>query len=1082
MPILTPVSLDRARPALEEAVARARASDPLAPVTIAVASNFVALDLRRWLASGGSGRERSGTGGIVNVRFVNLLRIAEMLGAPSLEAAGRIPLSDAVAAEAARMALADCSGRLDAWKDHPATLAAVERSLLELREWTEEERSRLAESGEFGHAAQVYRAYRGLIERRYYDREDVAETAAEAAQTAGSALDDIGYVIVFMPRRLTAGQIRLLKALGGRAEVLLGLTGDAEADAAVLRMAESLGADTTQLATISSAAPPSPPTARRILIAPDPEQEARAAIRWIMARLEADPPTPLNRMAVVYAQRRPYAAIAHEQLRAAGIPFNGASAGTLAQTVYGRSLLAFFEMASDDFSRKSVMTWLASCPVRSGKGGKPVPGSAWERESRQAGIVAGSEWERRIDASLDRLRRSRADDEDEGDSGQDDAAIEAGRRKTERLETLKAFISDLKKSVAPLQAGDGSWKSCAGAARDLLETYLGRPGRAAPDGSAGASGPIAGSSGDETEERLRADEDAWKKIRDALGQIAGLDDFGAEPPTPKRFRLLLERMLSQPARRISSFGAGVFVGTLSEAAGLDLDALFLIGAADGNLPLRPRTDPILPGAACEAAGRTDSRAEEARSLTRRDFLAVLAGSKESWLLCSRAALRSGSRLFPSPWLIESAAALKAARDGADRDAHVSAGDIFDAAVELPGVDRIASFESALRDSSRAGSLQEFDLSTLLRLPRTRSGVAPHERIADLNLSAGFECIERRRDRNLSCWDGWLAGEEAGKPASAADGAYSPTSLERLAKCPFNYFLQNVLGVYETREPEDVFSLQPKDRGTLVHAILARFWTEVALKRPDPAALDAWTPAERDALMEIAASEFEAFELSGLCGKPLLWEVQKAEIVEQLGSFLKQDAAFRKSYGLKPLDAELDLETAGDGPIALRFGDGPEFLVKGRIDRVDSGRDGSLVVVDYKTGKSLNASAPGLDAGKRLQPLFYSRAISAIMQAPAVSFFYWQIAPGGVQKQIPAPVGLDMDEEAERVLGILVDCIECGKFPANPGESYFRQQGCAYCAYDRICRSDRVRAWLRARSTPGLEGYLSLSAPAQGDDE
>jgi len=75
--------------ALRDAVARAKRSDVLAPVTVVVPTNSVGVSARRRLASGELGAVSSAGRGVVGVNFLTVYRLAELLGAAELAAAGR---------------------------------------------------------------------------------------------------------------------------------------------------------------------------------------------------------------------------------------------------------------------------------------------------------------------------------------------------------------------------------------------------------------------------------------------------------------------------------------------------------------------------------------------------------------------------------------------------------------------------------------------------------------------------------------------------------------------------------------------------------------------------------------------------------------------------------------------------------------------------------------------------------------------------------------------------------------------------------------------------------------------------------
>ena len=75
--------------ALRDVIAERKADDPLAPVTVVVPSTLAGLSLRRLLASGGLDEPGAPVTGIANVGFTVVGRLLELLGVPTLAAAGR---------------------------------------------------------------------------------------------------------------------------------------------------------------------------------------------------------------------------------------------------------------------------------------------------------------------------------------------------------------------------------------------------------------------------------------------------------------------------------------------------------------------------------------------------------------------------------------------------------------------------------------------------------------------------------------------------------------------------------------------------------------------------------------------------------------------------------------------------------------------------------------------------------------------------------------------------------------------------------------------------------------------------------
>ncbi|MGH8898749.1 MAG: PD-(D/E)XK nuclease family protein [Egibacteraceae bacterium] len=573
--------------ALSAAVDAAKAGDPLAPVTVVVPSTYAGLAARRAL---------SARRGLVNCQFTLLVRVAELLGGHALAAAGRLPLPDAVRAEAVRSALAAAHGPLASAARHPRTLRSLTSTLAGLRGTPARELDRLARSS--ARASEIVGLYQAVQAslRGYYDEHDLLVAAAAAIRTQAPRLGDVGHVVLYLPRQVSAAELDLCVALAGVGllSAVLGATGDAQADEGTRALADRLA---NLLGPGARTVPAAPPVADRVISAPDPEEEVRAAVREIMTRLRRDG-LALHRAAILYPTPSPYALIAAEELDAAGIPFNGPGTRTLAQTAAGRCLCGLTDLAGTDLDRRSVMAWLSSGPILERPRGGSVPAARWERLARRAGIVKG-DWS----APLKRL-----------EAGEDAAR-------------LAAFVEELTSRLDTDETS--SWRRRARWVGSLLDRYL-----------SPASWP-------------QEEHDAARRLRAAVDGLAALDAVADEAPDLDAFRRAVHRELEAPVGGHGRFSTGVFVGGLADALGTDFDVVVMLGMAEGLAPPADAGHPLLPGRG--HGGGPDHRrdwlaalaaARRARVLTfpRSDPRAGRARQPSPWLL-ETAARHAGRTVY-----------------------------------------------------------------------------------------------------------------------------------------------------------------------------------------------------------------------------------------------------------------------------------------------------------------------------------------------------------------------------------------------------------------------------------------------------
>ena len=158
----------------------------------------------------------------------------------------------------------------------------------------------------------------------------------------------------------------------------------------------------------------------------------------------------------------------------------------------------------------------------------------------------------------------------------------------------------------------------------------------------------------------------------------------------------------------------------------------------------------------------------------------------------------------------------------------------------------------------------------------------------------------------------------------------------------------------------------------------------------PAPGQPWTDADSERLLQIAEAEFRDAESRGVTGKPLLWELEKQNIREDLVIFLVAEARVREQS--RPAKSAWRLLRFWRG-LSRCAGRGDGLRFRGLIDRVDISVDGkSALVMDYKTGSPspyTGLEKDPIDHGKRLQLGIYSLAAQRMApEATEVKAAYW----------------------------------------------------------------------------------------------
>jgi ATP-dependent helicase/nuclease subunit B len=287
-------------------------------------------------------------------------------------------------------------------------------------------------------------------------------------------------------------------------------------------------------------------------------------------------------------------------------------------------------------------------------------------------------------------------------------------------------------------------------------------------------------------------------------------------------------------------------------------------------------------------------------------------------------------------------------------------------------------------------------------------------------------------------------------------------LQLQAACPFRAFAELRLGAAPVVEPEP--GMDVRTQGSLVHAVLRRFWTEVKTQ----SALRAMSTSERKSLLEQSVRAEQSAAQSHLPPEDFLLSLEAERITERLLAWLEVELQ-RPEFSV--VACEESLSNASIGAIAFHA----------RIDRIDQVGDG-LALLDYKTGE-ISASACDGDrpdepqlpayavlmqqAGLHGHPLHGAAFASLYAKKPRLKIVH--ALPQIFQTKTPSKgkrnsIVSDAEELAARVhawqetLENLAEEFLAGSAPVQPKDL---DATCKYCEQKLLCRIRETEQALNA---------------------
>ncbi|MFI3288083.1 MAG: PD-(D/E)XK nuclease family protein [Rikenellaceae bacterium] len=167
-----------------------------------------------------------------------------------------------------------------------------------------------------------------------------------------------------------------------------------------------------------------------------------------------------------------------------------------------------------------------------------------------------------------------------------------------------------------------------------------------------------------------------------------------------------------------------------------------------------------------------------------------------------------------------------------------------------------------------------------------------------------------------------------KDESIKQRVFSPSALVKYLQCPLSFYFHYIVKLRE-ETPEDELSLTPIELGNIVHHSLERIYAPQQEKDPQSVSHIIEEVIDEDSIIRAKKDTPQA-------------KMGIAEATAMIHNAIDYDISYAKKYPENPVKRHLTEEE-----ITFKIGG---HKLKCIIDRVDILKDGTIRVIDYKTGK------------------------------------------------------------------------------------------------------------------------------------
>ena len=736
----------------------------------------------------------------------------------------------------------------------------------------------------------------------------------------------------------------------------------------------------------------------------------RNEVREVLGRISAEK-GPVDDVEVIYTDPESYSEIIYSLCEKLKIPATFADGQSIFMTAAGRTFMGFLLWVKEDFSEIHLRHILES----SGLG--DVPGSTTLAFLlRTAGIGWGRDrYATVLNGQILKSQQEAADLRKEGE------IIDAERKdaKAGNLAALKAVCEDLIKLVPPKEK-DGRidfTKFCEG-----CFTFLDKHMKKTDDNDAAFAGMAS--------DRLKmlsalikgpmVFDEAVEKISNAICGIR----VGASGPKPGHLHVSQYRKGGRSGR----------------------NRTFIVGLDEGKFPAKSAQDPVLLDEERAKISKGLELSTDRMSKNIYDMASLIAGLRGKVTFSYSAYdIKDDRKAFPAAILLQ-VFRIRQGDPGADYDAMLSA------IGEPAGFDQSYAGKTILDETDwwLARLIEDGVLKDALgAVQETHEGIEP-----------GLHARTMRAGIALTAYDGKITPHGSDlDPRENTDRVMSCSRLESAAKCPFAYFVENVLRV---RKPDEVEKdegawLDAAERGKLLHEVFQIFINKRTGSKATVSALD-----EAKDIEKILNETIVKYKTLVPPPGEIVFQNECVQLKRDVGVFLH----INRELGTEPVGAEMAFGFKKDDAVKIPLGNGKHISLRGSIDRVDKAGTSEYRVWDYKTGGTYSYKDKGFIAGgTQIQHALYAIAAEEILKqsgqdknAKVISAGYLFPTEKGTKDGQGGIFSRSTNNKDlwQSPLNKLLDLIATGTFVVN------NKDVCIFCDYKDICGGATARDSMDAK--------------------